>query len=346
MRLEDLDYELPREAIAQQPVEPRDASRLMVVPRGGGAAAHRRFRDLPELLRPGDLLVLNDTRVLPARLQGVRLPGGGRVECLLVRERAPGLWEAMVRPGRRVREGVRLVLAGGELRCEVRARLSGGLRLLAFGDGADLGPRLEQLGQMPLPPYIDRRAAPPEVHRRDRERYQTVFARNPGAVAAPTAGLHFTTELLGRLEAAGIELAWVTLHVGPGTFLPITTPDPRAHPMHSERYACPPVTLQALRRTRAAGGRIVACGTTVVRVLESIAAGAPPAGETQLYICPPYRFAAIDALITNFHLPRSTLLLLVAALLEGGLERLKALYAEALAAGYRFYSYGDAMLII
>jgi S-adenosylmethionine:tRNA ribosyltransferase-isomerase len=346
MHLSDLDYDLPPERIAQRAAEPRDASRLMAVRRDApdAPAQHRRFRDIAGLLRPGDLLVVNDTRVLPARLFGVRPDTGGRVECLLVRERARGLWEAMLRPGRRMRPGVRLAFGAGALAAEVREVLPEGLRLLAFSPASGVHAAIARHGVMPLPPYIDRKSATSELHAEDRTRYQTVFAREEGAVAAPTAGLHFTDRLLDELAGLGVERATVTLHVGPGTFRPIATEDPTAHPMHSERYVCPEQTLAAIDRARARGGRVVACGTTTVRVLESVAAGAPREGETRLFIHPPFGFRAVDAMITNFHLPRSSLLLLVGAFL-GDLERLKALYREALREGYRFYSYGDAMLV-
>ncbi len=347
MRLSDLDYPLPPERIAQRPAEPRDASRLMVVERRPRAAAvrHLRFRDLPRLLAPGDLLVVNDTRVLPARLYGRRAGSGGRVECLLLEERAPGSWEALVRPGRRLRPGARVVFGDGRLEAQVCEVLENGHRLLRFSPPSRVHEAIEAIGRMPLPPYIDRRKADAALLALDRERYQTVYARARGAVAAPTAGLHFTEALLAELERRGIERAAVTLHVGAGTFRPIAAEDPRAHPMHEERYLCPAATLEAIERVRARGGRVIACGTTTVRVLETVAAGGAREGRTRLFIHPPYRFRAIDGLITNFHLPRSTLLLLVAALL-GDLERLLALYREAIEHGYRFYSYGDAMLVL
>ena len=354
MLVRDFDYDLPDDRIAQEPA-PRGENRLLVLDAPvGSAARHRRIGDLPELLRPGDLLVVNDTRVIPARLFGHRvLEGGdegGRVE-LLLGERLDGEgtrseeWEVLARPGRKARVGVRLRFGDG-LEAEVVERLGDGRYRVRFSEAVE--PRLELLGHVPLPPYI-KRADRPE----DRERYQTVFAERPGAIAAPTAGLHFTEGLLERLAARGIATARVTLHVGIGTFKPVTAELVHEHLMDEERYEVPEATPAAIREARSRGGRVVAVGTTVVRTLESAAAraeaaGLPPgevaagAGRTGLFIYPGFRFRAVDALLTNFHLPRSTLLMLVAAF--AGRERLLAAYEEAIAEGYRFYSYGDAML--
>jgi S-adenosylmethionine:tRNA ribosyltransferase-isomerase len=345
MRLSDLDYDLPPDRIASHPAEPRDESRLLVLPRGEGPLRHHRFSELPALLRPGDLLVLNDTRVIRARLHGRRDASGGKVECLLVTKAGgEGRWTAMLRAGGRLRAGESLTLGEGALRARLLEKDEEGVWTIALeGAGAAGAPEdadrlIERHGEVPLPPYI-RRA--PEAA--DAERYQTTFARAPGSVAAPTAGLHFTPALLERLAAAGVERAFVTLHVGPGTFRPIEVEDPREHPIHPERYEVPPETVAALEAARRRGARVVACGTTSVRTLESFARGGAREGETRLLIAPGHVFRLVDAVITNFHLPRSSLLMLVAAF--AGLERIRAAYAEAIARGYRFYSYGDAMLI-
>ncbi|HET9017375.1 MAG TPA: tRNA preQ1(34) S-adenosylmethionine ribosyltransferase-isomerase QueA [Thermomicrobiaceae bacterium] len=338
----DFDFELPPNLIAQAPVEPRDASRLLVLDRARGTIAHRRFSDIVEYLAPGDLLVINDTRVLPARLHGHR-ETGGRVELLLVRRVGDGVWEAMGRPLRRLRPGsaVHLVAGDGNATAAVRieARLPEGLvrvRLPAEVEG-----RLGLFGEVPLPPYIHTPLSDPE-------RYQTVYATAPGSAAAPTAGLHFTPALLDALRARGVEVARVTLHVGPGTFLPVKVADARDHPMHREWYRVPDGALLAIHRTRERGGRVVAVGTTCCRTLESLPDPLPDGGEqagwTGLMIAPGHRFRQVDALVTNFHLPRSTLMLLVSAL--AGRETILRAYQEAVREGYRFYSFGDAMLIL
>ncbi len=338
----DYDYPLPPELIAQEGVEPRDLARLLVVARQGPLAPrHLRVRDLPEILRPGDLLVFNDSRVIPARLYA-RKPTGGVLEILLVREREPGLWEALLGPARRAPVGTRLfpLGKGGEVREDLEAQVvgvEGEVRLLRFPEG--IRDHLEALGEVPLPPYIKARIPP--------ERYQTVYAKHLGSVAAPTAGLHFTPELLERLRAQGVELAFLTLHVGPGTFRPVKG-DPEAHRMHPEPYLIPEDTAEAVNRAKAQGRRVVAVGTTVVRALESAwregEGVVPGRGETDLFIRPPYAFRVIDGLFTNFHLPRSTLLMLVAAFM--GYERTMEAYRLAVAERYRFYSLGDAMLIL
>lgn len=334
MLTRDFDYELPEESIAQEPA-PRGESRLLVLDREG-PDRHRRVQDLPRLLRPGDLLVLNDTRVIPARLFGHRIGSEGRMEVLLVEKAGEREWDALVRPGKRARPGTGIAFEG--LTAEVVGKRDDRYRL-RFSEPVE--PHLDRLGHVPLPPYIRR---PDEES--DRERYQTVFARNPGAVAAPTAGLHFSAELLEAIAAAGIGIARVTLHVGIGTFKPVAAERVEDHRMDHERYEVSEETAEAIRSARAEGRRVVAVGTTVVRTLESavLAAGEVKAGggSTELFITPGYAFRAVDVLLTNFHLPRSTLLMLVSAF--AGRERVLAAYAEAVREGYRFYSYGDAML--
>ncbi|MCK4304270.1 MAG: tRNA preQ1(34) S-adenosylmethionine ribosyltransferase-isomerase QueA [Candidatus Eisenbacteria sp.] len=335
-------YSLPPSAIAQYPVTPRDASRLLVLRRTSGEMKHCHFRDLPALLAPGDLLVLNDTRVIPARLFGRKVPGGGKVEVLLVRDLGKGYWEAMLRTSRRLRPGLRIDLGEG-YRLEWVASLGGPFQKVAIHGPDALDAFLARAGHVPLPPYIRRSDT-----QLDRESYQTVFARHPGAVAAPTAGLHFTPALLDALQARGIRTAWVTLHVGPGTFRPLRVEDLEREELHEEFCCLPEATAAVITETMATGGRIVAVGTTSTRVLEAFSR---PSGEvrpgedtTRIFIRPPYQPRVVDALITNFHLPRSSLLMLVAAF--AGRERVLAAYGEALDHGYRFYSYGDAMLIL
>jgi len=342
VRVADFDFELPAERIAQTAL-PRGQSRLLVLDREG-AGRHRRIADLPDLLAPGDLLVVNDTRVIPARLFATLEPTGARIELLLVEKRGPRLWDALAKPGRKARVGARLLLASG-LAATVVEKLGDGRHRLEL-DG-EIEPRLAEIGHVPLPPYIDR---PDDAA--DRERYQTLFARRDGAIAAPTAGLHFSAELLAELERRGVGRAEVTLHVGIGTFKPVKAELVHEHRMESERWEIPAAAAEAIARTRRAGGRIVAVGTTVVRTLESASlADAEAGGEgrvragagaTSLFITPGFRFRAVDLLLTNFHLPKSTLLMLVSAF--AGRERVLAAYAEAIPEGYRFYSYGDAML--
>lgn len=336
-----LDYELPPELIAQEPAERRDAARLMVIDRRSGERSHRRFADLPSLLSPGDLLVLNDTAVFPARLRGKRA-SGGKLEVLLLEPLGAGRWTALTRSNKRLRPGETLLLADGAIEARFIERTHDGSAIVDLGDRPDLDTIIDRAGEVPLPPYIEPGDSP-EDRDRHRERYQTVYARQRGAVAAPTAGLHFTPELLAELEARGIERTALTLHVGLGTFQPIRAERPEDHAMHAERYAIPEDCIAALRRAKAEGRRIIACGTTAARTLETFAREGAAAGATALYIRPPYDFQLVDGLITNFHLPRTTLLLLVAALM--GRECLIAAYEEAIARRYRFYSYGDAMLI-
>lgn len=341
MHTSDFDFELPEAFIAQRPARPRDSARLLEVRADG--LNDRTVRALPELLGPDDLLVFNDTRVIPAQLQVRR--GQARVGLTLHKPDPAddAVWHAFAKPAKRLRPGD-TVHAGTALSAEVLSRDGGEVTLRFDRGGAALRDALEQVGQTPLPPYIDRPEGPDEADQAD---YQTVFAREPGAVAAPTAGLHFTDRLLAELDARGVRRAGVTLHVGAGTFLPVKSDDPREHPMHAEHGHLDAGTAEAVNATRAAGGRVVAVGTTALRLLET-AAGAdgtvhPFAGESDLFILPGYRFKAVDCLMTNFHLPRSTLFMLVCAF--AGTARMQAAYAHAKAAGYRFYSYGDACFL-
>jgi S-adenosylmethionine:tRNA ribosyltransferase-isomerase len=336
MRLADFDYVLPQELIAQQPVEPRDAARLLVHARATGELADHHVSDLADLLRPGDLLVANRSRVLPARING-RLRGGGRAELLLLRRRAPGRWECLGRPARRLRPGD--VVEVEDLTVRIASAHAEGVREIeVVADGPDPDAALLAHGSVPLPPYIRGWVGDPA-------RYQTIFAdtAEQGSAAAPTAGLHFTHVLLGRLADRGVGIGTLVLHVGLDTFRPIAHDDPRAHHMHSEWYSIPTELRLQIDQTRARGGRVIAVGTTCVRALEAWAASGEPAGWTDLFIMPGYRFAVIDGLLTNFHLPRSTLLMLVSAF--AGRERTLAAYAAAIRRQYRFYSFGDAMLI-
>jgi S-adenosylmethionine:tRNA ribosyltransferase-isomerase len=344
MKTSDFDFHLPPERIAEAPARPRDAARLLDVHPGEGADGlfDRRVRDLPDVLRAGDLLVFNDTRVIPTRLEGRR--GEVRVEATLHKREGEDRWLAFARPGKRLRVGDRVEFGPG-LSAEVEAKHEGGEVALRFSvAGAELSAALHRLGSMPLPPYIPRPEGAREEDARD---YQTVFAAVEGAVAAPTAGLHFTPELLDRLEAAGIRRAPLTLHVGAGTFLPVKTEDVAGHRMHSEWGEIGPETARAIAETRRRGGRVVAVGTTSLRLLESAAredgALEPFSGDTDIFITPGYRFKIVDLLLTNFHLPRSTLMMLVSAF--AGTRRIREAYAHAIETGYRFYSYGDATLL-
>jgi S-adenosylmethionine:tRNA ribosyltransferase-isomerase len=339
MRVDDFDFPLPRGLIAARPAEPRDAARLLVVAEDG--LADRGVRDLPLLLRPGDVMVVTDTRVIPARLFGHR--GAAAVEVTLHRDLGGGRWRAFAKGARRLKPGDRIDFAA-DLSAEVEAREEGEATLAFALEGPAFRAALERHGRMPLPPYIHRG---PDGDPRDSADYQTIFARNDGAVAAPTAGLHFTERLLASLDAAGVERIALTLHVGAGTFLPVRADDTDAHVMHAEWGHIDDATAARINTARTKGGRVVACGTTAVRLLESATDERgqvkPFAGETRLFITPGYRFRAIDLLLTNFHLPRSTLFMLVSAF--AGLERMKAAYAHAVAERYRFFSYGDATLL-
>jgi S-adenosylmethionine:tRNA ribosyltransferase-isomerase len=354
MQLADFDFNLPDSAIALRPASPRDSARLLEV-KPGAPLADRHVRDLPELLRAGDILVLNDTRVIPARLKGVRLRGENQtqVEATLHRRLGQDAWSAFMRPGKRLAPGDRIVFAPlyaeavlpGPLEASVRAKGEGGEIDLAFDlSGAALDTAIAAYGAMPLPPYI---AAKRGEDERDRADYQTVYAAEDGSVAAPTAGLHFTSELFARLAERGIETAFVTLHVGAGTFLPVKTEDLSEHRMHAEWGEIDAATAQRLTAARAAGRRVIAIGTTSLRLLESAADEAgvihPFCDETAIFITPGYRFRAIDGLMTNFHLPKSTLFMLVSAF--AGYDTMRAAYAHAIATGYRFYSYGDSSLL-
>ena len=339
--LADYDYELPPDRVAKYPADRRDASRLLALE--GDEVRHLRFRDLVGLFRTGDVLVVNESKVIPARLLG-RKPTGAPSEVFLLRP-APGgdpsVWEALVRPGSKLKPG-RTVVVADDLQVEILDSAPGSGRVVRLVTGLTVEEALERHGRMPLPPYIDREEEP-----LDRERYQTVYAAVAGSVAAPTAGLHFTAEVLAALEAKGVARASLTLHVGIGTFRPVEG-DPADHEMHAEAYTVPASTAVAIERARAGGGRVWAVGTTTVRTLESAALEGgrirPGSGTTDLFIRPPFRFRVVDCLITNFHLPRSTLLMLVAAF--AGYERTMAAYRTAIAEGYRFYSYGDAMAVV
>jgi S-adenosylmethionine:tRNA ribosyltransferase-isomerase len=364
MRLNELDYHLPPERIAQRPLERRDASRLLLMNRSSGAWEDRRFAEFPDLLSGNELLVLNNALVIPARLFGRRAgvrsqkPSRstraehltGKVEVLLTRQVDGDVWEALVRPGRKMRLRERVLFGGGELEAEITARGEYGLRTLRFfsHDQHSVSEHLEKLGHVPLPPYIDR-----ADETADRERYQTVFAKRPGAIAAPTAGLHFCEEILNRIRARGVETCELTLDVGLGTFQQVHSETLEGHKMHAESYEIPGETAGRINAAYAAGRPVMAIGTTVVRALEDAAVRAAEAGsskivlagkaEAQLFITPGFRFRVVNGLLTNFHLPRSTLLALVCGF--GGCENILAAYRHAVEAGYRFYSYGDCMLI-
>ncbi len=358
MRTADFDYHLPPERIAQEPAPCREASRLLVLRRPSGTLEHRIFRDLPDLLKPDDLLVVNNSRVVPARLRAVKTGSGGRLEVLLAQALNPNDWWVLLRPGKRVRPGTHLHFldrAGqpSPLEATVIEKSEDGLYRLQFFGLPDLTSALEALGEVPLPPYITRPPGTGGID--DRARYQTVYARDDGSVAAPTAGLHFTPTLLETLRSRGLDICSVTLHVGLGTFAPVKATDLDRHLMHDEPFELGADTALRISAARAAGRRIVAVGTTTTRVLEHVAAqqdGAltPTRGRTRLFIRPPFRFRVVDALITNFHLPCSTLLMLVSAFAAPddlrGRELVLTAYREAVAAQYRFYSYGDAMLIL
>lgn len=333
------DYELPKEFIAQTPAEPRDHSKLLVYERQTDAVRHRHFYNLPEYLRAGDVLVINETRVLPARLMG-RRETGGVIELLLLNRREKDIWETLARPGRRIRPGDRLVFSEG-LSADVLESLEDGGRLVRFNYDGVFEEILDALGQMPLPPYITERLE-------NKERYQTVYSRKTGSAAAPTAGLHFTPELLNKIREMGVKIVPVLLHVGLGTFRPVKVRDVAEHKMHSEYYSLSPQAADAINKAKASGGRIISVGTTSMRVLETVCGedGVIRAGTgwTDIFIYPGYKFKCVDCLITNFHLPQSTLLMLVSAFCSR--EKILEIYEEAKKEDYRFFSFGDAMLII
>ncbi len=340
MKTSDFYYDLPQELIAQTPIEKRDTSRLMTLNRATGEVGHHHFYELPDFLRPGDCLILNDSRVLPARLLGQRLPGGGACEVLLLTDKGDKTWECLVRPGRKMRTGAKLSFGNGELTAEVVGEVEGGNRLVRFDYEGIFLEVLEHLGKMPLPPYI-------KEELQDKERYQTVYSKVLGSAAAPTAGLHFTPELLEKIAARGVGVGYVTLHVGLGTFRPVKEEEITDHEMHSEFCTIPPETAELINRTKKSGGRVICVGTTSCRTLESWAAEdghmEPKSGWTNIYIYPGYRFKVMDGLVTNFHLPESTLIMLVSAF--AGREHVLAAYEEAVKERYRFFSFGDAMFI-
>jgi len=340
MKTSDFYYELPDALIAQTPVEPRDHSRLLVVHRSSNALEHRRFYNLPDYLVPGDALVVNDTRVMPARLIGTR-PDGGKCEVLLLKQTGPNTWETLVKPGRRLKPGAIVSFGGGRLTGRIAAETPAGGREVVFTCAGTFEAALHELGEMPLPPYITERLV-------DKERYQTVYAKSEGSAAAPTAGLHFTPELLKTIEQKGVDIIPIQLYVGLGTFKPVQADDPDDHVMHSEYFAMSEDAASRINTARARHNRVFAVGTTVVRTLESSVtpdnALLPRSGWTEIFIKPGYAFRAMDGLITNFHLPCSTLIMLVAAFM--GLNETLAAYREAISEGYRFFSFGDAMLIL
>jgi S-adenosylmethionine:tRNA ribosyltransferase-isomerase len=369
MRTADFDFELPPELIAQAPAPRRDQSRLLVLHRHPNRIEHCRFRDLLEHLHPGDLLILNNSRVIPARLRGTNAHTGGQFEILLLEENATNDWWVMLRPGKRARAGTQIVLQDtrgqpSHLRATVLATNDEGHRRLQFAGAPNVADLLDVLGEVPLPPYIVRSDTSRMEH--DRQRYQTVFANPAGSVAAPTAGLHFTESLLAEIAARGVQVCFLTLHVGLGTFAPVKAETLTAHTMHEERYEVSEETALAINEAKSAGRRVIAVGTTTLRVLESVAMPAAHpspaachvspatvvagAGKTRIFIYPPYDFKIVDALLTNFHLPRSTLLMLVSAFAAPnsarGRDVILSAYAEAIRERYRFFSYGDAMLIL
>lgn len=357
VRVADFHYDLPPDRIAQHPTPERDQSRLLVLDRGSRRWRHQGFRDLSDWLRPGDLLVLNDSRVMAARLRGRKAGSGGEIEVLLAEAVGVNDWWVMLRPGKRVRAGTVVEFpdrreAGAVVRATVTDKSAEGLYRVRFEQARDIVADLPRLGEVPLPPYITRDAGGPDAT--DAARYQTVYAGPPGSVAAPTAGLHFTTKFLDGLRRRGIETAWVTLHVGLGTFAPVKTAEVEAHRMHEEVFVLSADTAATVASARREGRRVVAVGTTVLRVLEHLGAVADPPwaaqrGRTRIFIHPPYRFRVVDALVTNFHLPESTLLMLVSAFADPGGTEGRALmlevYADAVRERYRFFSYGDAMFI-
>lgn len=340
MKTSDFYYDLPEELIAQEPLERRDGSRLMVLDKKSGAVEHRHFYDITDMLEEGDALILNDTRVLPARLYGVKEGTGGAIEFLLLNKHSLDTWEVILRPGRRAKPGARFVFGGGELRAEILEVINEGNRLVRFEYEGLFENILDKLGEMPLPPYITKKLE-------DKERYQTVYSKHTGSAAAPTAGLHFTPELLERIKAKGINIGYVTLHVGLGTFRPVKADDISDHKMHSEYYVLPAETAELINSVKAAGKRVISVGTTAARTLETAGLNGlplkPASGWTDIFIYPGKEFRVADALITNFHLPESTLIMLVSAL--AGRENVLRAYEIAVKEKYRFFSFGDAMFI-
>ncbi len=340
MKLSDFDYDFPPKLIAQYSPPQRDRSRLLVLNRKEGEIEHRIFSQLSSYLNDGDLLVLNQTKVIPARLKGVKEGTGGRVELLLLNGVRENEWKVLVRPGRRVRPGTKISIGGGRLRAQITDGGQDGYRLVRFTAEGDFWQILQEVGEIPLPPYIKRKPEPA-----DKLRYQTVYAQTEGAVAAPTAGLHFTKDLLGKIRAKGVKVGSLILHVGWGTFRPVKSEEITEHRMESEYYHIPSDLCQEIEEAKSRGGKVYAVGTTTVRALESWGQeGNPREGWTSLFIYPSFDFRVVDGLITNFHLPRTTLLMLVSAF--AGRERVLTAYAEAIRGGYRFYSYGDAMLVL
>ncbi len=339
--LSKFDYDLPESLVAQEPPEQRGDSRLMVVRLGSDKLEHRCFSDLLNYLNPGDILVVNDTKVLPARLLGKKEDTGAQVEVLLLKRLFGNRWESLVRPGKRLKAGSRVTFGGGLLKCQILDSTDYGGRIVQFFYEGSFEEVLDRVGVMPLPPYIKKPLL-------DRRRYQTIYARQAGSAAAPTAGLHFSHQLLGRIAAMGVNVATVLLHVGLGTFRPVEVEDIRRHHMHAEYYEIPEPSVAAIEKARARGGKVIAVGTTTTRCLESASGDGGSvrsgSGWTDIFIYPGYRFKAIDGLITNFHLPKSTLLMMVSAL--AGREKILRAYREAIRENYRFYSFGDAMLII
>lgn len=340
MKTSDFYYDLPQELIAQEPLENRDTSRLMVLDKMSGEVCHNHFYDICDMLSPGDALILNDTRVIPARLYGVKEGTGGAIEFLLLNKRALDTWEVILKPGRRAKPGARFVFGNGELRAEILDVVNDGNRLVKFEYDGLFENVLDKLGEMPLPPYITKKLS-------DKDRYQTVYAKNTGSAAAPTAGLHFTPELLDRIRAKGVKIGYVTLHVGLGTFRPVKAEEITEHKMHSEFYILPQETADLINDTKKNGGRVVSVGTTATRTLETAGMNGLPltasSGWTDIFIYPGKEFHVIDALITNFHLPESTLIMLISAL--AGKENVLNAYEIAIKEKYRFFSFGDAMFI-
>lgn len=340
MKTADFDYDLPQELIAQDPLEQRDSSRLLILDKETGERTHKIFHDIIDYLHEGDCLVINNTKVIPARLIGEREGTGGKVEVLLLKRRSDNVWETLVKPGKKARPGMRLSFGGGLLHAEVQEVVDEGNRLIRFEYEGIFEEILDQLGQMPLPPYITHQL-------KDKNRYQTVYAKYEGSAAAPTAGLHFTQELLEQIQAKGVKIARVTLHVGLGTFRPVKVEDVTEHHMHTEFYHVSEEAADIINETKKQGGRVICVGTTSCRTIESAAddQGIVHAteGDTDIFIYPGYRFKVLDCLITNFHLPESTLLMLVSAL--AGKENIMAAYKEAVEMRYRFFSFGDAMFI-